>query len=163
MVEGARRSENLTRPLRRVRTGQKNGRRSGVPSARGIVLTFFFLITCQGDPWKPVCFHPHPQVEVPASCSFSWPLRAPVHSLRVVQFSGWASSGGAAPGIEQFQNLVWTTENNTKQAFLRNTPIWCEKLTKLRNRENIAQRNCYFNYSYGFIDSKFCLHSKASI
>lgn len=42
MVEGARRSENLTRPLRRVRTGQKNGRRSGVPSARGIVLTFFF-------------------------------------------------------------------------------------------------------------------------
>lgn len=160
MVEGARRSESLIRPLRRVRTGQKKRtQKRGAICTGDCVDFFFFLITCQGDSWKPVCFHPHPQVEVPASCSFSRPLWAPVHSLGVVQFSGWASSGGAAPGTEQFQNLVWTTENNTKQAFLRNTPIWCEKLTKLRNRENIAQRNCYFSYSYGFIDSKFCLHS----
>lgn len=60
MVEGARRSESLTRPLRRVRTGQKNGRRNGVPSARGIVLTFFFFNNLPGRFMKTSLLSPAP-------------------------------------------------------------------------------------------------------
>ena len=61
-------------------------------------------------------------------------------SLRAFHFNHKMPKAWLHHYTERFQSFFWMTYDNTKQVFSGNILLLCEKQTKLRNRENITQK-----------------------